>query len=340
MANRITIAAIAEAAEVSSKTVSLALRNSQAVSPQTARRVREAAKRLGYQRHREPTALLGVITPRTSHPFYGDLLHTIEEYADHIGYSIMFRRTDFKVADELTAIHELDQARVDGIVLLTPSSPSSRLKPLVQPNRPMVAINSTLSPQPGLACLSADNETGARQAVDYLLDRGHTRIAYLAGPAGSLGRRRRIYEEALRQRGCFDYRYIVESGEGGPATYTHGYEACRQLIYLAPGEALPTAVFAFNDLVALGALRALHERGLRVPDDIWVIGFDDLDFARFTIPSLTTVSVPKRELASEAIKTLIRLIEAGPDGQTLEPVILATRFVLRESTPLEEPVLN
>lgn len=332
MSNRVTIRDIADRAGVSIKTVSLALRGDRSVAPQTAASVREVAQRLGYRRFLEPSGLIGVITPRTSHPFYGEILHWLQAHILHAGLTIRVRDTDFKVAEELAAFHDFDQAQVDGVILVNPSAPINRIRRFLRPSRPIIAINTSWLAQDGLASLDADYQGGARQAAEYLIDEKHTRIAYLSGPEGSLTKRRQVYEDVLKDHGCFDYRFFVDAGESGPATFENGYSACLRLFELASVKTLPTAILAFNDLVALGAIRAIHEKGLSVPEDVSVLGFDDLDLAKFTVPKLSTVAVPRKQLASEAVKLLLHHLEGDQEVAPPERLVLPTTFIAREST--------
>ena len=326
---RTTIDAVARAAGVSAKTASLALRGDRTVSNATTRKVRAAADRLNYDRLGRTLPIIGVVTPLMNHPFYAEFHQLMEDLAARSGYALRIEPTGER-RDEQTVIDDLDRGRAEGVVLLSPRILEVELAPLLRTHRPMVAINSTMRARPGLSTVNFDQAHGERQALDLLLAQGHKRIAYLAGPSSSLSNRVRqaTYESTLRKAGCFDYRLIIEISGSAPASYDFGYAACKRLLELRD---FPEAILAFNDLVAIGAIRQIEDSQLRVPDDVSVIGFDDLDISRFTSPRLSTIQVHRRAAATEAIRILIALMN-DPD-ETPEEVTLPTEFIRRESTP-------
>jgi DNA-binding LacI/PurR family transcriptional regulator len=329
---RVTIAEIARLSGVSPKTAGLALRGDPSVSLETSRRVRDIASRTHYKRREEATTLLGVITPQFNQPFYIGFYQTIQSFVSRHGYLLSIVQYG-DVRDEPTLIRELDRTHVEGILLLSPSSPAVRFEPLLTAQRPVVAVNSSLSPRRGLACIGVDNSKGTREALEHLLVLGHKRIAYLGGPttSGSNIARKGVYEEFLSQRGLFDYRLLSEVDGPLPVEqFEYGYARTRRLWDEIQTER-PTAIFAYNDLFALGAMRAIKDLGLELGHQVSVIGFDNLEQSRFSIPRLSTVSVPRHELATNAVRKLVELIEAGPDGGEYTKLVLSTDFLPRES---------
>lgn len=310
-----TIEAISKATGWSTKTVSLALRDEPGVASATAKMIREAADKLGYHRRQKLAVHIGAVTPRTNHPFYAHLLEAMEDYATRHGYVLTHRVTGGNASDELNAIDSLDRRRVEGLILVSPRAPAVQIASRARRERPVVVVNAKLDPlPPGFASVSVDSEQGTHRAISYLLEQGHRRIAYLGGPLDSQSAqtRRRAYEAMLSSSGFLDPRFIVEMEQPVPADCKWGHDACSRVLELEPP--LPTAIFAYSDLVAIGAMRRIFDdpRALKVPDDISVVGFDDIEVARFTVPRLTTVEVPRQTLATEAMLMLIHMIERGP----------------------------
>ena len=330
---RVTLADVAAQANVSAKTAGLALRGDASVSLETSRHIRQIAEGLGYQRREDATALLGVITPQFNQPFYVTFFQTIQNFVSREGYLLSIVQYG-DVRDEPALIRELDRSHVEGIILLSPISPPIRFEPLLRPQRPIVAVNSSLLPRRGLACIGVDNTVGASAALESLLADGHQRIAYLGGPqtSGSNIARRRTYESILRERGLFDYRLVTEIAGALPTEQMdYGYSRTRRLLE-ETGSARPTAICAYNDLLALGAMRALADLGLQAPEHMSVVGFDNLEESRFSIPRLSTVAVPRHELANQSIRKLMDLLETGPEGGEYDATSFATTFMSREST--------
>lgn len=230
------------------------------------------SKRTNSRSRRSADKTLGVVITRLNHPFYADLLRHIQESAFHGDYSLMFRQTNGNIESELASIRGLGEAGVEGLILLSPMSSLRRLNSFFESSKsirlPIVAVNSTLTPQPNLSCISVDQEGGMCEAVQHLLDLGHRNIAYLSGPAHSLSskRRRKVYKEMMEQAGSFRQDYIIPTYNSVVASFTSGYKACNQL--LEANNKYPTAIMAFNDLFAVGAIRAIHDykrHGLKVP---------------------------------------------------------------------------
>jgi LacI family transcriptional regulator len=291
------------------------------VAPETRRRVREAIEQLGYVpdraarslRTRKTFTIAGII-PDITNAFYPTFVRGIQDRAEDHGYDLVIYNTDGDSEKE-TRFVELAQGRVDGIVAVFFHRTANELRPLL--DRQIAVVRLEAKPQKGgplpLDSLFVDNVTAARDAVAYLLGRGHRRIAMIVGRGGPRQPRVLGYQRALLEHGVAVERCLLretEFVEGG------GYEAMRELLLLSPR---PTAVFAANDLLAMGALVALQETGLQVPDDVAVVGFDDIPAARLVHPPLTTVAQFPQQLGQRAAELLFeRLSGTAPQGGRCE----------------------
>jgi LacI family transcriptional regulator len=234
--------------------------------------------------------------------------------------------TQHEVEREVRLLERLMTGTVDGAILVLPSEPSDRLKLLAKKGYPFVVVDDREPLDPAIPAVSAAHSTGARDATQHLLKLGHRRIAAITGPRGWVADEERLngYHAALASYGVVpDPRLEPESDfqKGG------GYQSALELFDM---EDPPTAIFAFNDNLAIGVLKAAAERGLRVPDDLSVVGFDDSEQAAFATPPLTTVRQPLAEMGRMAVSLLLRQL----DQQRLEAlrVELATKLIVRAST--------
>ncbi len=260
-------------------------------------------------RTRKTFTIAGII-PDITNAFYPEFVRGIQDRAEYHGYDLVIYNTDGDTGKE-TRFLELAQGRVDGIVAVFFHRTANELRPLL--DRQIAVVRLEAKPQKGgplpLDSLFVDNVTAARDAVAYLLGRGHRRIAMIVGRGGPRQPRVLGYQRALLEHGVAVERCLLretEFVEGG------GYEAMRELLLLSPR---PTAVFAANDLLAMGALVALRETGLQVPDDVAVVGFDDIPAARLVHPPLTTVAQFPQQLGQRAAELLFeRLSGAAPQG--------------------------
>jgi len=319
---------IATAAGVSVSTVSRALAGSPRVKPGTQAEIQRLAHDLGYV----PSAIarglatrrtysLGVAVMDITDPFVAELVRAIDRAALDQGYSLILSHCGADPQRELAAIHLLRQRRADAIIVCDSLVSDSRL-PLLEPaGVPIILVN-----RPSYrysAC--TDNVQGARQAVDHLLALGHTRIAYVGWRHREEENRERqvAYEQALAAHGLDADPSLVVDGDGWPEG---GRRGMRQLLTLSP---MPTALFCFNDLTAIGAMAAAQDAGWRVPDDLSVVGFDDIHLAPHTHPPLTTLSQQKEELARLAVSLALSLIA----GEEPPPAAsLPAQLVVRSST--------
>lgn len=328
---------IAEEAGVSRTTVSLVLNDvpDAHISPETRQRVLEAARRLNYYPDATArrlvsgkTRTIALVWHRGPDQTYRDaflpgILQGITRAARHYGYYVIFRPIESDEPDD--SYVELARGRhTDGLILSGPRSDDTELLELYEDGFPLVLQGQL--PGADIPSVDVDNVRGAMAAVRHLLALGHRRIGMITNASlAYISSRQRLegYRQALEQA---SFPYDEEMTQYGNFDEESGYAAVEALLAL---DEPPTAIFIASDMVALGALRALHDRGLRVPEEIAVVGFDDITAARFITPALTTFHVPTFGLGWSAAELLIRIIEQDPPNQT--HVRLDTELVVRES---------
>jgi DNA-binding LacI/PurR family transcriptional regulator len=310
---------------VSVSTVSRALRLPDLVSVGTRERVVAAAAELGYQP--DPTAqglrlgrtqTLGLLVPDLGNPFFATITKAVHTTARQAGYAVVVADTDEDEQAELNLVATL-KARTDGLVLASPRLPDAVLIGAIE-GSPTVVTNRHV---PGIPSLTADDANGAGQALSHLHALGHRHIALAWGPASSYSGSRRLAGLRARAETYGDVQ-LDELGTFTPS-YAGGFQAGDHVVASSA-----TAVIAFNDLMALGILKRLGERGVRVPDDVSLVGCDDVVTASIVTPALTTIHIPQDRLGSRAVDRLIGLLR-GTD--TAEPAtVLPGQLVIRAST--------
>jgi len=279
-----------------------------------------------------------VLVPNVQNPFFAELVCGIEALCRQTGYSVFLCNSDNDPKRQQDYLRTLLEKRVDGL-LLSAAGEADVLAQLFQRVRvPLVAVDR-LVPAPGADRVSVDNRAGAYTAVKHLLDLGHTRIACISGPAEFDVASERVqgWRQALQDHGLQpDEQLLVHSDFSSAG----GYETMRALLRgpqgLAAGKQCFTALFASNDLMAIGALRAASEANCRVPEQLSVVGFDDIELGGYVFPSLTTVGCAHRELGHQAGQLLIARIENPKSA--LRDVRLTPRLVVRESTARLGPI--
>lgn len=265
---------------------------------------------------------VGVITQALNSPFYGQGLLGIEDVLLASNYAPLFMSGHWREDDERRCIASLQGRRVDGIIILTPCLPDAALLEQVE-RTPIVVTGRALS-APRLVSLDFDNFSGARMATEHLISLGHTRIAFIKGALSHPDGVERFggYRAALKDHGiAYDPKLVVL----GDFQESGGRQAALRL--LRAGTRF-TAIFAANDQMAVGAALALHEEGLRVPDDVSLVGFDDLSGSPYTLPPLTTVKHSIYEIGKLAAEAMIKLI----NGETPQPKVPPPQLVVRGST--------
>jgi LacI family transcriptional regulator len=345
MARRITIKDVAREAGVSPQTVSRAINDKGEIRPETQERILRIAKRLGYRPNRIARSLatrrsrnVGLVVPDVSNPFFASVARGIEDAAQHAGYNVFLCNTDENAAREIQAIHSLEAQRVDGLLVCSSRLSERELNEVADRFEPLVLVNRRID-RPQTGCVIVDDAKGMQQAVRHLLALGHRQIGLLAGPMQSHSGRERVkgYRQAMQAYGIRPPQdlwqiHCAPQLEGGEI-------AARQLLQRAPEL---TALVGYNDLVAIGALHACAEKGLRVPEDCAVVGCDDVLLAGLVSPALTTIHIPTYALGKQAMDLLLEMIEGDP-GRGGEPtggkgsghpparLIVSPHLVLRDS---------
>jgi LacI family transcriptional regulator len=330
--NRLTIRQIADLAGVSIATVSRVLNGRDDVAPETREAVTRIIRENGYTANRTArglsagrTGLVGVLVPLIYPAYFSGMLAGASEALAELDMQIVLSPTAGEHDREVSVLDKLHGV-TDGALMMQPEESSPELVRLLDEGYRFVVLDPLIPLDQRIASVAAAHGSGADQAMRHLLDLGHRRIAQISGPRGWVATedRRRGYYAALASAGILpDLTLEVESiPEIGP-----GRAAAEVLLDLPEP---PTAIFAFNDNIAIGVIQAARERGVRVPDDLSVVGFDDVEHATVVSPTLTTVRQPLAEMGRTAVSLLNRLLERQR-FETLH-VQLATRLVVREST--------
>jgi DNA-binding LacI/PurR family transcriptional regulator len=270
--------------------------------------------------------LLEVLVPLVDDVYFSAILSGIVEGAYHHELRPVLTPTQHEHAREVSLLDRLLQGAADGAVLVLPEVSSDELRRALAEGPPFVVVDPLLPLDVGLPSIAGANRSGAEQAMRHLLALGHRRIAAITGPPGWLATegRRSGYRAALDAAGItLEPALEVEADfQIGP-----GAEAAASLLDLPEP---PTAIFAFNDAIAVGAMHAARERGLRLPEDLSIVGYDDVTFATIVAPALTTVRQPLAEMGRTAVNLLVRMLD-GRQGGT-QQIELPTRLVVRQST--------
>jgi LacI family transcriptional regulator len=332
--DKVTLEMVAAAAGVSPSTVSRILNGTATVSDDKRQAVDHAIATLGFVPNPVARGLaggrtlsIGVVTQAIDSPFYGGALRGIEDALSVAGYSPLFVSGHWNAAHEARCIEVLRSRRVDGIIVLTGRLSDAALSTLAQ-SLPVVVTGRNLK-APGLASLNFDNFEGGRLATHHLLQLGHRRIAFITGDSRhpDTKERQRGYLAALDAAGVPRDPALILPGQ---YTEDSGRMAVERLL---DSRAPFTAIFAANDQMAFGAALGLHRRRLRVPQDVSLVGFDDLSSATFSIPPLSTVHHPVVELGQLAAGAMLQLLA----GEAPDPTMPAPRFIVRESSRRRDP---
>ncbi len=321
-----TIGRVAELAGVSRATVSRVMNGTSTVAPELVDRVLAAAKALDY----EPsvvarslalgrTGTISLVVPELDNPMFQDVLRGLSSAAAKEGHRLLIAEADGTVEEEALLALEA-RRRSDGIVLAAPRLPDTELRPLAARLAPLVLLNREIVCS-AVPSLSVDYAAGIREIVAHLLALGHRHLVYLSGPAERASNLDRL--GALRAAAAGEPRFRLTELPCG-AAFEDGHGAVASVV--ATGA---TALVAYNDMVAFGALSGLTELGVSVPGDLSITGFDDIPFARFTTPPLTTAAIPRNELGSQAWARLWALLNGEPGGYNVH---FQPRLIVRDST--------
>lgn len=325
---------VAKLAAVSTATVSRALASSDRVSADTRARVLKAIAQVGYVPNpaartlrSQKTGMVLVVLPDLANTFFSKILRGIEETLFEAGYGMIIGDLDGSPVKEAHFAAFTAAGRVDGAILLNGHLFGQSREAKGVPadiSIPLVALCEAI-PGADIPQIEVDNRSAAETMTRYLASLGHRRIAYVTGPAGNVLEQERMrgYRDGLQAEGiAFDARFLF----AGDYTVESGVAAGHDLL---ARETRPTAVFCTSDEMAIGLMRTLHSAGLRVPRDISVAGFDDIEFAAVAEPSLTTIHQPRRELGQAAAAALVGLLS---DQSTPRRIRLPTSLVIRGST--------
>lgn len=329
---KIKITDVAREAGVSTMTVSRVVNNKGEISEGTRERVEGAIARLGYRPNRlaralslQQTQTLGMVVPDIANPFFSEIIRGAEDEAWQRGYALLVSSTVESLEREARTLRLLEERHVDGVIVCSARLPEAQLFELLKGQRAALLVNRS-APGSLAGTLQVDDTHGAMRATHHLLGRGRERVGMLAGPEASYSRRRRVegYTAALETTGRVvrpEYLVSCQPDESG------GFEAARTLLGEHPEL---DGLFCHNDLVAIGVLQACRELGVRVPDDLAVVGCDDIRLASLVTPALTTLGVDKQALGCRAVALLLERL--GSPSEEMN-VFQKPELVVRASAP-------
>ncbi len=326
-----TIKDVAALAGISYTTVSHVVNNTRPVSQEVRRKVEAAIKSLDYvpsavarSLKAKTTATIGLLVPNSLNPYFAELARGIEDYCERNGYCVILCNSDDNPDKQRSYLRVLLEKRIDGLIVASAGGDSGLAQGLAGVKTPMVIVDRGLEGV-NADLVRIDHEYGAYLATRHLLELGHRDIATIGGPAStSVAQMRQAGHCRALQEAGIEVREerMLESD----FTSTGGYNAAARLLESNP----PSAIFAGNDMIGIGVLRAAAERNVRVPAELSVIGFDDIQMSRYVYPALTTVGQSILQLGEMAAEVLLRRI-AAPDSGTDQRIVTPS-IVLREST--------
>jgi LacI family transcriptional regulator len=301
------IKAVAKLANVSTATVSRTINGSPKVSPDTAARVRKAMETLNFVLNTNARALgsgrsnlLGLIISDITNPFFPELVKAFEDIAVSQGKEVLIANTDYDPDRTMHCVTRMLQRKVDGVAIMTSEISEHVISFFLKRKIPVVFLD-TGEPATGISRINIDYPAGVEMAMHYLTQLGHKDISFISGPLNLNSARTRyqaFMESSAREHLSAKAEYVQEGNHRPDG----GYRAMQRILAL---EHRPTAVLTSNDLTAIGAMGAIFEAGLRIPQDISIIGFDDIQLSAFTEPPLTTVRIPHKDIARTAIEALV-----------------------------------
>ncbi len=325
----ISIKDIARIAGVSHSTVSRALRGSSLIPEGTAARIRAIASELGYSASaigrglvQGRTEAIGVVVTSIADPFNGEVVGGLEEYANQHGYSVILATSQAISEREISVVKSFQSRRVDGIIVASSRVGSQYSQLLADTQIPVVLLNNQ-HPDEFMHSVRIDDRKGTFDATNHLLKLGHKRVAYLGDQFGlnSETERRAGFRQAMEQAGLPIEPQFQMSADGRIDGAAAAFRSLR-------GN-LPTAVVCYNDLTAVGVMEAAKGMGLAIPEDLSVVGFDDIQVAELLTPGLTTVRQPKWELGMRSMSLILRILR-GEEAE--RSVVLTGELVVRGST--------
>ncbi len=327
-----TIKDVAAMAGVSFTTVSHVVNNTRPVSADVRTKVEHAIKQLNYvpsavarSLKARSTATIGLVVPNSTNPYYAELARGIEDGCARGGYCVFFCNSDDEPAKQRSYLRVLQEKRIDGLIIASAGEDAALAQSLADVHEPFVVVDRNIE---GLSAdlVQIDHERGAYLATRHLIELGHVRIGCITGAVSTAVSAMRVHGfiRAMAERGIeIGPSAIVEgdfSGRGGQEAAARLFDTVR-----------PSAIFACNDMMGIGALRVAATRGIRVPEHCSIIGFDDIELSAYTYPALSTVGESVRTLGEAAAEMLIERISGAVSGP-MRRRLISPRLVLREST--------
>ncbi len=337
---RISIKDIARAAGVSHSTVSRSLSDSPLVNPETKARIQRLSSEMGYTPNAAARSLVmgrtrtvGVVVTTIADPFIAEVTQGIESTAYEHGYTVVLASSNSDPAREIAAVEMLRSKRVDGVIVTSSRVGALYHDHLERIGVPVVLINNH-SEQSGryTFSISVDNQHGGYLATQHLIALGHRRIAFVTAQVNHSSNMGRLagYQLALSEAGLASDPSLVVAGNGRVDGGVHSWSSLKTL------PEPPTAVFCYNDMTAIGLLHAVQQAGLSVPQDLSVVGFDDIPFALYVSPALTTIAQPQFAMGQQAMQMALDLMKA-PSGAQISDINIKGELIVRESSGVPAP---
>ncbi|NQT66562.1 MAG: LacI family DNA-binding transcriptional regulator [Actinobacteria bacterium] len=329
----VTIKDIAKQAGVSVATVSHVINKTRFVSDVLQERVKKTIEDLDYQPNTmagslrtRKTKVVGLIVPDNSNPLFAALSMLVEQVSSSLNYNVLLCNSSYDLKIELSCIQLIRSKRVDGLIIIPTTTNKDHINQLIENKLPVVVLHHIIT---GCKADSVvvNNFKGTYEATIHLIDLDHRHIGYIDRPVSLPHSLERLngYRKALEERGIRQDDNVIRCNG---FNYNDGSEAIEKLLKLKPDI---TAILAFNDTIAMGAIRTINDHGLGVPDDISVVGFDDVELCSFITPRLTTVHFPKYKMAKSAVDFLLKRME-NPEIKRPIKKVLPLNLIIREST--------
>lgn len=320
---RVTLKDVAKAAGVSLASASYAVNKTGSLGEDTRAHVLNIAEELGYRQNLSAratrtgrTGAIGFVVPDMTNPFFPSLAQSVVQRARQNGYSVFVTDSEGDPDQEMEVIRQLIGRGVDGIVWFPVNDDNSLAK--INADLPIIVIDRTVS---GFECIQADYSDGGRLAAEHLVNLGHRSIGVVAGP---------LDVKSMRDR-CQSAEGVIKSRANLAFTVENAFAAeLEKSVADAIVSKSATAVFCGSDLIAIGVLRVARAAGLTIPGDLSIVGFDDIPWAEYCTPTLTTIEMPVDEMAAEAVDALLRKIDGESDSN--RRVVFNVNLIVREST--------
>ncbi|WP_226654869.1 LacI family DNA-binding transcriptional regulator [Pseudalkalibacillus hwajinpoensis] len=321
---------VAKLANVSTATVSRVIQNPEAVKEKTRVKVLQAIEELNYQPNilaryfrRTETKTILVVVPSIMNNVFPQMIAGIDLVANQSGYKVLLGNTYQDPEKAYSYIEELKQKQVDGMILLTTRLDNDVITDIA--DRYPVVLTSDFIEGLNVPTVAIDNISSSREAVEHLLRLGHCRIGMITGPLNSLLSRDRLkgYRQALLANDIAIESVLIQEGDH---TYESGYNQMNKFLAL---EKPPTAIFAANDSMAMGAIKAVKDQNMKVPEDVAVVGFDNIQFSEIFEPALTTIAQPLIEMGKQSMELLLKQIKG--DSLKKKQLVLDTKLIIRDS---------